>query len=242
MVEFCCFTDSFRSRSEICSSASASFCRMSSNCRRSCSFSSRKRSGSGFARRSCFGGRCGGVIASKHLGSQMFQPLSTRIPTPRPSAPELLRFALLLWAIRTFTSLGLRLDIVGKNERAAIYAKYPIRQYQVIVLISAGALAGIAGWAQVAAIEGRLRPSLSPGYGFTGFLVSWIARHNPLFAIWASVFFAALITGCDSLQLTQHLPFATVNILQGLTLLALLLVRRVSPTIQGKASARPPYA
>ena len=28
--------------------------------------------------------------------------------------------------------------------------------------------------------EGRLRPELLAGYGFIGFLASWLARHHPL--------------------------------------------------------------
>jgi ABC-type uncharacterized transport system permease subunit len=33
----------------------------------------------------------------------------------------------------------------------------------------AAASAGLAGMAEVSAIQGRLRPSLSPGYGYSGF-------------------------------------------------------------------------
>ena len=44
----------------------------------------------------------------------------------------------------------------------------------------AGACAGLAGFFEVAAIQGRANASLAAGYGFTGILVSFLARHNPL--------------------------------------------------------------
>ena len=39
--------------------------------------------------------------------------------------------------------------------------------------------AGLAGMAEVSAIQGRLVASLSPGYGFMGFLVAWLAGGAP---------------------------------------------------------------
>ena len=33
---------------------------------------------------------------------------------------------------------------------------------------------------EVAGVEGRLRPEMLAGYGFIGFLASWLASHDPL--------------------------------------------------------------
>jgi simple sugar transport system permease protein len=87
------------------------------------------------------------------------------------------------------------------------------------------ALAGIAGFGEVSAIQGRLRPDLSPGYGYIGFLVSWLAGHNPLTIVLMSLLLAVIIAGGDSLQINQNLPFASVNLLMALTLFVVLALR-----------------
>ena len=67
------------------------------------------------------------------------------------------------------TRWGLELRAVGGNVDAAHRLGLPITRYVVVLMIVGGGLAGLAGMAEVSAIQGRLRPSLSPGYGYTGF-------------------------------------------------------------------------
>ena len=47
----------------------------------------------------------------------------------------------------------------------------PVALYIVSTLMIGAALAGIAGFGEVSAIQGQLRPDISPGYGYIGFLV-----------------------------------------------------------------------
>ena len=42
-----------------------------------------------------------------------------------------------------------------------------------------GALAGIGGCTQLAGAEFKLRPGFVAGYGYIGFLASWLGRHRP---------------------------------------------------------------
>ena len=42
------------------------------------------------------------------------------------------------------------------------------------------ACAGLAGYFEVAAVQGRANASIAAGYGFTGILVAFLARQNPL--------------------------------------------------------------
>jgi len=107
-----------------------------------------------------------------------------------------------------------------------------------MAMVISGAIAALAGFSQVSAIEGRLRSGLSPGYGYTGLLVCWLARHNPLAIIVVSILIGGLLSGADSLQLTAKLPFATVNIIQGTIFFCLLAaekyVRQFSTSVTAK--------
>lgn len=124
------------------------------------------------------------------------------------------------------TRWGFEMRAIGGNPEAARRTGVRIGAYIVATLLIGGALAGLAGLGEVAAIQGRLRPDISPGYGFIGFLVSWLAGHNPLTVVVMALLLGLLTAGGDSLQISQHLPFASVNLLMALTLAAVLVQRR----------------
>jgi ABC-type uncharacterized transport system permease subunit len=67
-----------------------------------------------------------------------------------------------------------------------------------------------------------LRPGFAAQIGYIGFLASWLARHRPGPVLIASVVMAALVVAGDSLQIDSGLLAATVNILTGLILVAVL--------------------
>jgi simple sugar transport system permease protein len=73
-----------------------------------------------------------------------------------------------------------------------------------------------------AGVEYKLRPGLTTNIGYVGFLASWLARHRPVPVLLASLAFAAITVAGDSMQIDSGLPAATVNILTGLILVAVL--------------------
>jgi simple sugar transport system permease protein len=138
---------------------------------------------------------------------------------------------LVLFFILRKTRWGFEMRAIGGNPEAARRAGIRIGTYIVVALLIGGALAGIAGLGEVSAIQGRLRPEISPGYGFIGFLVSWLAGHNPLLVVVMSLLLGVLTASGDSLQISQHLPFASVNLLMALTLV-MVLVQRGRPAAE----------
>jgi len=89
----------------------------------------------------------------------------------------------------------------------------------------AGGVAGLAGMVEVSAIQGRLVSELSPGYGFIGFLVAWLARSSARGIVLMSFLFTVISSIGDILQITQGLPFAVINILMAV-ILFIVLARR----------------
>ncbi|MEZ5143278.1 MAG: ABC transporter permease [Acidimicrobiales bacterium] len=118
------------------------------------------------------------------------------------------------------TSWGFRLGVVGGNAEAARRAGLRVGLLLVTAMAVGGALAGLGGLTQLAGTEFKLRPGFLLGYGYIGFLASWLARHKPLPVAGAALLLSAITIGGDSLQLDSKLPAATVNILMALVLLA----------------------
>jgi simple sugar transport system permease protein len=138
----------------------------------------------------------------------------------------------LFFFILSRTRWGLEMRAIGVNSEAARRSGIPIGRYMVILMFIGGGLAGLAGMGEVSAIQGRLRPSLSPGFGFTGFLISWMAGGNPLGILAAAFLLSVVTAGGDILQMTQAIPGAVVNILMAL-ILFVILARR-----SGKGAAK----
>ena len=76
--------------------------------------------------------------------------------------------AVAFWLFIGKTRWGFEMKTVGGNPEAARRAGIRLGAYLVGALTAGGVIAGLAGFGEVSAIQGRLRPSVSPGYGYTG--------------------------------------------------------------------------
>ena len=140
--------------------------------------------------------------------------------------------AILLHVLLARTTFGFAVRVAGGNPRAALAQGLPVGKLIVICCMIAGACAGLAGLFEVAAIQGRANASLVAGYGFTGILVAFLARHNPLAIIPVAILFGGIVASGGLVQRRMNLPDATVLVLQGLTFVVLL----VSETLYGRFS------
>jgi general nucleoside transport system permease protein len=82
----------------------------------------------------------------------------------------------------------------------------------------------------VAAVHGKANASLAAGYGYTGILVAFLARHNPLSVLPVALVLGGISASGGLLQRTYNLPDATVSVLQGI----LFVVVLASETYRGK--------
>ena len=107
--------------------------------------------------------------------------------------------------------------MVGGNPRAARLVGLPVgRIVLVVTCLLGGAAAGLAGMVEVAAVQGAANATLAAGYGFTGILVAFLARHNPLAIIPVAVLFGGIGASGGLLQRRLGLPDASVLVLQGI--------------------------
>ena len=138
--------------------------------------------------------------------------------------------AVVLYVLMSRTTFGFAARITGGNPRAALAQGLPVGKLIVACSMIAGACAGLAGFFEVAAIHGRANASLAAGYGFTGILVSFLARHNPLAIIPVAIMFGGIAASGGLIQRRMDLPDATVLVLQGFIFVILL----ASETLYGR--------
>lgn len=136
-----------------------------------------------------------------------------------------------VWVVLDFTRWGFRARVVGGNPEAARRGGIAVYRMVLITLLVGGALAGLGGMIEVTGIESRLRPNIGVGFGYIGFLASWLVGHRPLGIVGAALMLAAISVAGDSLQIEAGLPSTSVYILMALVVLAALGFR-------GRARAR----
>lgn len=129
--------------------------------------------------------------------------------------------AVVLYASRR-TVWGFRLRVVGGNPEAARRAGLRVPLLILTAMLAGGALAGMAGFIQLTGVEGAAKGGVAGVYGFLGFLVSWLGRHDPFAILLGALVVGAIVVGGDALQIDAGLPAAAINILLALLLLAVL--------------------
>jgi len=126
------------------------------------------------------------------------------------------------WLLLARSVIGLQLRVAGLAPRAARYAGFSSRRVLWTTLLVSGALAGIAGGAEVAGPMGQLTPSVSPGYGFAAIIVAFVGRLHPVGVVAASILMALFYIGGELAQSRLGLPSSLTGVYQGLLLLFLL--------------------
>jgi general nucleoside transport system permease protein len=128
------------------------------------------------------------------------------------------------WLLRR-TRWGLEIRAIGGNPYAALRNGVPVSGYIIAAMFIGGALAGLAGMGQLSALQFRLNPGLSASFGYMGFLISWLAGHNPRLIVPMTFLLAVLASSGDILQISQGLPSAIVTVLSATLMMIVLLGR-----------------
>ena len=135
-----------------------------------------------------------------------------------------------IWLFQRFTTWGFAMQVIGGNPKTARMMGLDVGRYVLLACGAGGAAAGLAGMVEVAAIHGRANASLAVGYGYSGILVSFLARHHPLAIVPVAILLGGINASGGLLQRRLDLPDAAVVVLQGIIFVAIL----ASETLYGR--------
>ncbi len=120
------------------------------------------------------------------------------------------------------TLRGFSIRVAGAAPKAARFAGFSERGTVLFVFLTSGALAGLAGIAEVSGTLQQLLPEISPGYGFTAIIVAFLGRLNPVGILVAGIVLSASYLGGEVAQLRLGLPLDVAQVFQGILLFFLL--------------------
>ncbi len=147
-------------------------------------------------------------------------------------------FCLVTWFVMYHTVFGFSVKVSGGNLRTARLSGLSVGRLVLLTCFIGGSAGGLAGMVEVAAVHGNASSSLNSGYGYTGILVAFIARHNPFAVLPIAILLGGIGASGGLLQRIHDLPDATVLVMQGLIFLVILF----SETLYGKIPFLKPKA
>lgn len=169
---------------------------------------------------------------AKEMGFPYTDKFSPSAQLPRLSGTRIhyptliiaLALAILVHLLLRRTRWGFEIRVTGENPEAARYAGMNYLRTILLAMLISGGLAGLAGVGEVSGIHFRLRypQGISPGYGFTAIIVTWLAHLNPLAVIVTALLLGGLLVGGDAIQVSLGLPVATIYLFNGIILLFVL--------------------
>ncbi|MEM9223834.1 MAG: ABC transporter permease [Pseudomonadota bacterium] len=142
-------------------------------------------------------------------------------------------FIAIVLAILTFVILhrtlkGFEISVGGASARAARFAGFDQRSTTLFAFLYSGALAGLAGIIEVSGAIGELRPSISPGYGFTAIIVAFLGRLHPIAVIGAGLLLALTYLGGEAAQISLGVSDEATRVFQGVLLFSVLTADTLS--------------
>jgi general nucleoside transport system permease protein len=131
--------------------------------------------------------------------------------------------ALLLQWVGRATALGFEMRAAGSNPRAAGFLGMKVGKVVLKTAIISGALAGLAGAAEVAGRTSYVTLDMSPGYGYTGIVIAMLAGLSPLRVVIAAIIVAGILVGADSMSRVVGVPNYIADVIVAVSLLAMLV-------------------
>ncbi|OPC81315.1 ABC transporter permease [Embleya scabrispora] len=126
------------------------------------------------------------------------------------------------WWLLNRSTLGFELRAVGSNPDAARTAGMSVARAQILAMVIAGAMAGLAGVSQVMSSTNpahTLTPAIDAGIGFDAITVALLGRTKPLGTVLAALLFGALRAGGSVMQASANVSVDIVIVIQAVIVL-----------------------
>jgi general nucleoside transport system permease protein len=127
--------------------------------------------------------------------------------------------AVAAWAVH-LSRAGFYMRFISANANMARVVGVPVRTISLMVIAASGAAAGLAGFVNVTSQEGRLTQSFFDGYVFSGILIAFLSRNDPIIVVIVGFLLAVLFVTGQTLQVFYQIPFTMVQLVEAIIVIA----------------------
>ena len=129
-----------------------------------------------------------------------------------------LALAVGLYIYLNYTKQGYEINVVGESVRTAQYIGINEKKVIIRTMLVSGALCGVAGYLIAAGLDQTVTADSAGGQGFTGIMVSWLAKFNPLAMILTAGLIQLLNQGAAQISQDFDVSGAFPNVIVGIIL------------------------
>jgi general nucleoside transport system permease protein len=119
------------------------------------------------------------------------------------------------WLVSS-TRLGFLIRAHGGNETATTTNEVRAGRLPLLLLTLGGALAGVAGFVQLAGVQTRVASGSAAGFGFTAIIVAVVGRNHPVGVLVSAIGLSAMLVGAEAAQRDSGLPVSLMQTIQAL--------------------------
>lgn len=125
---------------------------------------------------------------------------------------------LLMYIYLNYSKQGYEISVVGESENTAKYVGIKVEKVIVRTMLLSGAVCGLVGLLLVGGINHTITTTIAGGQGFTGVLVSWMSKFNPLVMVFSSFLIIFMDRGASEISTNFGLNHSYADILTGIIL------------------------
>ena len=123
-----------------------------------------------------------------------------------------------LYIYVNYTKQGYEINVVGESVRTARYIGINVNKVIIRTMVLSGALCGLAGYLIGAGLDQTVTADSVGGQGFTGIMVAWLGKFNPLAMILTAGLIQALNQGASQISQDFDVSGAFPDVIVGIIL------------------------
>ncbi len=123
-----------------------------------------------------------------------------------------------LYIYLKYTKHGYEINVVGESVNTARYVGINEKRVIIRTMILSGALCGLAGYLIAAGSDQTVTTSSAGGQGFTGILVAWLGKFNPLYMVITAALIQLLNQGAGQISQDFGVNNAMPDVIVGIIL------------------------
>ena len=123
-----------------------------------------------------------------------------------------------LYIYLNYTKHGYEINVVGESVRTAQYVGINEKKVIIRTMILSGALCGLAGYLIAAGLDQTVTTESAGGQGFTGIMVAWLGKFNPLAMILTAALIQLLNQGAAQISQDFDVSGAFPDVIVGIIL------------------------
>ena len=120
------------------------------------------------------------------------------------------------------TVSGFNIRFVGANPRAAEAAGVNVKRTILWSMLISGGLGGLAGALHLMGTEHRMLETFLVGYGYDSIAAALVGQLHPFGVLLGGVFFGALRSGSNGMQILVGIPSTLIFVIQGIIIVFVL--------------------